>query len=453
MQSVAVDARAGAGLSLRRTARTMVTAAIAGTALFGFGAAQAQAQGQQSKDTLKVGVVTFLSGPAAGPFGVPAKKAAELMVKAINEGSLPAPYNSQGIGGRKLEAVYIDEAGPTTTQVTEMRNLVQRQGVDVIIGYISSGNCLAVAPVAEELKTMTLLFDCGTPRVFEERDYRYVFRTTPHATMDNVAAARYMADTKPKVKTVSAINQNYAWGQDSWRDFELALKTVKPDAKIDKVLFPKLFAGDYSAELSALSTSRPDVIHSSLWGGDLDAFLVQGKVRGLGRGNTLVLTAGETSMESQAKVIPEGTLIGTRGPNGPAARDTELNRWFVKSFGQQFNGERPVFPAYHMGQAFLALKTAFDKAAAKNNGKATTEQAIDALEYLEFPSFGTDKVSMALGKGHQAVSETAYGTFKMQNGKPTLTNVKYYPAWCVNPPKDMTAEEWLKAGMPGAQCK
>ncbi len=58
---------------------------------------------------------------------------------------------------------FLDEAGGTTKQVTEYRNLVQRD-VDLVIGYISSGDCLAVAPVAEELKKLTMFFDCGTPR-------------------------------------------------------------------------------------------------------------------------------------------------------------------------------------------------------------------------------------------------------------------------------------------------
>ena len=37
-----------------------------------------------AEDTIKIGVVTFLSGPAAGPFGVPAKSSAEMMVCAVN---------------------------------------------------------------------------------------------------------------------------------------------------------------------------------------------------------------------------------------------------------------------------------------------------------------------------------------------------------------------------------
>ena len=28
--------------------------------------------------------------------------------------------------------------------------------------------------------------DCGTPRIFEDSKYNYVFRTAAHATMDNV---------------------------------------------------------------------------------------------------------------------------------------------------------------------------------------------------------------------------------------------------------------------------
>ena len=36
--------------------------------------------------TIKIGLVTFLSGGAAGPFGVPGRNGAELMIEAINAG-------------------------------------------------------------------------------------------------------------------------------------------------------------------------------------------------------------------------------------------------------------------------------------------------------------------------------------------------------------------------------
>src|SRR5262252_2759288 len=175
----------------------------------------------QEPAPVKIGVVTFLSGPAAGPFGVPARNSAEIMFEMLNAGKLPAPYSTKGFGGAPLVMVLKDEAGTTTTQVTEFRNLVQRDGVDLVIGYISSGNCLAVAPVAEELKTFTTLFDCGTPRVFEDASYQYVFRTSPTSVIDSVGAALYVKENKPGLKRIAGVNQNYAWGQDSWADFEL----------------------------------------------------------------------------------------------------------------------------------------------------------------------------------------------------------------------------------------
>ena len=55
-----------------------------------------------------------------------------------------------------------------------------------------------MAPLAEELKKLTVFFNCGTPRVFEDATYRYVFRTASHATMDGVAAAKYVREKFPE---------------------------------------------------------------------------------------------------------------------------------------------------------------------------------------------------------------------------------------------------------------
>ena len=129
--------------------------------------------------------------------------------------------------------------------------------------------------MAEELQAFTVFDVCGTPRIFEEKPRKYVFRVNPHATMDNVAAAKYVLGKIKDVSVYSGINQNYAWGQDSWRDFNLAMKTLAPKATADKVLFPKLFAGEFGAEISALLTSNAQIIHSSFYDGDLEAFIYQ----------------------------------------------------------------------------------------------------------------------------------------------------------------------------------
>ena len=127
--------------------RFMTRNKLCGVALGFLCASSAMAQ-----ETFKIGIVSFLSGQAAESFGIPAVNGAKVLIEAFNKGQAPAPFNKPGIGGMQIEAIYIDEAGGATKQVQELRNLYEREKVDVVVGYVGSGDCLAVAPVAEELK-------------------------------------------------------------------------------------------------------------------------------------------------------------------------------------------------------------------------------------------------------------------------------------------------------------
>jgi len=415
--------------------------------VFTLSAARAQPAGQPSPTAaarpVRIGVVTFLSGAAAGPFGVPARNAAEVLVESLNAGKLPAPYAEKGLGGAPIELVFIDEAGGTAKQVSEYRDLVQRQNVDLVIGYISSGDCLAVAPLAEELKKLTIFFDCGTPRIFEDATYHYLFRTAAHAALDSAAAALYVAELKPGLKKVAGINQNYAWGQDSWNDFEAAIKGLKPGVETTTSQMPKLLSGQYGAEISTLLSGNPEVVHSSFWGGDLEAFVLQAAPRGLFKKSTVVLTAGETAMYRLGSQIPDGTVIGARGSHGVFAQESSLNKWLRATYEERY-GVPPVYPAYHMSQAILGLKAAWEKARSGGGAAPAIEQVIAAFEGLSFDT-PTGTIRMALGKGHQAIEPAAYGTTKSIGGKVTFTNVKQYPAERVNPPEGMKTADWIKA--------
>lgn len=420
--------------------------------------------GAQDKP-IRIGLVTFLSGPAAGPFGVPARIAAEAIVESLNAGKAPAPYNARGFAGTPVELVIIDEAGGAAKQVAEFRNLVQRQNVDFVVGYISSGDCLAIAPVAEELKMLTVLFDCGTPRVFEEGAFRYVFRTRAHATMDAVAGARYLLEKRPDLKIHAGINQNYAWGQDSWTDWTAVMSVLKPDAKVATSQMPRFGAGQYGAEISALMQSGAEVIHSSLWGGDLEAFMLQSNPRGLYRRSQLILVAGEPNLHRLVGNVPDGTIVGARGPHGLFAPKSALNDWLREIYHARAN-HYPNYAAYSVAQAVLGLKAAYEKARLEKVKKAipmgaapgvkeemekaymppTTEEIIAAFEYLRFDS-PSGQVWMGLGKGHQAVQGTAYGTTRQVGKEIVIENVKYYPMEQVQPPEGVSSLDWIKGGM------
>ena len=401
--------------------------------------------GALAQQPLRIGVITFLSGPAAGPFGVPAKNASDLLAEAFSAGGQAPGYDKKGFGGRPIELVYVDEAGGPTKVVTEYRNLVERQNVDLVIGVISSGDCLAVAPVAEEMKKLTILFDCATNRIFEENSYKYVFRTTTMATQENVAAARYIAESFPNLKTYSGVNPNYAWGQDAWSDFTESMKILKPQAQIGTNVTPKLGAGQYGTEVSALLGSSAEIIQNSLWGGDLEAFITQSSPRGLLTKMPNIMITGETVLERLAAQVPDGTIIGARGPNGVCAPPTALNKWFAKAYRDKY-GAGAVYASYHMATAFFGTKAAYEKAQAANKGKdPSIDDIIKAFEYLKFESpAGT--VDMALGKGHQAVQHVPYGTVKKVDGKITLTNIKYYPPEQISPPDGMKSLDWIRSG-------
>lgn len=421
----------------------------------GIAAAFALSTPAMAKDTVSLGIVTFLSGPAAGPYGVPGRNGAEMLIEAINSGTLPAPYNTKGFAGATVTADYVDESGGNTKQVSEYRNLVQKREVDAVIGYVSSGSCAAIAPVAEELQKLTVMAVCGTPRIFEEAPRQYVFRTMSHATADNIAAAHYVKEMMPDVKSYTGINQNYAWGQDSWRDFTLAMNNVMPDVQVsDKPQFPKIFAGQYGSEISALSLDGAELVHSSFWGGDLEAFVLQATPRGFFRQKKVVLTVGGVSAYRLGKRLPDGIAIGSRGPYGILVRDrdTPLNTWFVETYNKTY-GDYPSGAAYQYAQAILATKIAYDKAGEASGSFPSQQQVIDAFKGLEFDSFAAP-VKMALGGGHQAITEHTYGIVKWDDaaGELTVTDVKVYPAECVMPPDGKTSVEWIESGMPGAKC-
>ncbi|MGH6715270.1 MAG: ABC transporter substrate-binding protein [Bradyrhizobium sp.] len=427
------------------------TAAIVGAAMIVVSGA-ATAQTPSTPATIKLGIVSYLTGPAAAPFGIPGRNGAEILIEELNHGKVPAPFNKVGFGGMKIDAKYVDEAGSAANTVTEFRNLSQRDKVDAVVGYVASGNCLAVAPVADELKQLTVFYDCGTPRIFEEKPRSYVFRVSPTATMDNVGAALYVRDKFPRLKSYSGINQNYAWGQDSWRDFVGAMKVLMPKAKPDRVLFPKLFAGEYGAEISTLLTSRSKLLHTSFFDGDLESFVYQEQARGLDKRMTIVMTTGEAAITRLKDKLPNGTILGGRGENGRLAENTPIANWFAKVYTDRY-GIPPSYPASQMAQSILGLKLAYEKAQ-KGDAKPSTDAVAGAFKGISFTG-PAGHVQMALGEGHQGITGTAYGIYKWNKttGQGEIVDVKRYAAECVNPPPNVTAVAWLAGGMKGAKCK
>jgi branched-chain amino acid transport system substrate-binding protein len=229
-----------------------------------------------------------------------------------------------------------------------------------------------------------------------------------------------------------------------------------PNAVVsEKPQWPKIFSGQYGTEISALLLSKEKLVHSSLWGGDLEAFIFQGSARGLFRKKQLLFSVADTSVYRLGKKAPAGSILGARGPYGifAAKVDTPLNNWFRKVYKDRYSVP-PVGGSYQAAQGVLAAKYAYDKAAADNGGKfPTTLQVIAALEGATFQGIAA-KVYMNRSNGHQAATKHMIGVLEWDSeaGEPIMTKVIEFGPDCVMPPPGVNATEWLKGGMKGAKC-
>ena len=404
--------------------------------------ATGHAAAQDKPAELKIGITTFTSG-AASVFGVPAKAAAELLIDEMNAAG--------GIGGVKVSASFIDEGVGGDKLLSEYRRLVQEQGVRTMLSAISSGNCNIIAPVAEDLKVLNVMWDCGTEKVLENKRYKYVVRTQANATTEMVATLLYLLKTRPNFNTIAVVNQDYAWGRDSWEIFLAALRVFKPDVKVVAEMFPKLGAADFSTEISRLQALKPDVVLNTSWGGDLDTFVRQAGQRGLfTQGALFVMPLIESSLERLGAAVPDGIIAGGRGEHywaHPETKDEPRHKDFVAKFRAK-TGAYPIYPTYHMAQALVGLKTGYEAAIKANGGKwPGPDQVAEAMRKMTFKTYGRD---VKMREDGQGLEDQLLGITKRLPQYPfaVMDKMMLVPADMVTAPAGQMSLEWIKTISP-----
>jgi branched-chain amino acid transport system substrate-binding protein len=417
---------------MRNGVRSVAGATALVAAYLQFGPALAQSKPSE----IKIAIVQFLSG-AGAPHDASAVNTARLLTEQFNAAG--------GIEGVRLNTMYVDEAGSAADKVAEYRRLVQDEKITVTIGYTSSANCLAVAPVADELKTLTIFHVCANYRLIDKGVHKYVFRTAAHAASENISAALYVLATKPDLKTIAGLNYDYAYGRDSWDVFKRTILKLKPDVQVVGELWTKFLATEYSAEISRLLALKPDVIHTVNWGAGLTSLINQGETRGLFEQSLVMMTTG---LLNQAEILPKGAAFSGRGYHlqYPDPDKNAGNREYLRSYKAKFNS-MPDYQGTFMAQGFYGLKAAIEKAAKMKNGTwPTTEEIAAAMEGLEFD---TPRGRVLVRKDHEAVHEAMWGLTSGQKhpafGYPILDQFRVFPASDVTPPEGKKTVEWIES--------
>src|SRR5713101_2544503 len=187
------------------------------------------------------------------------------------------------LGGRKIEYVIRDDKLKPGIAVDEFRRMVTRDEVDFVMGVISSGVALAVSEVAKEMKVLFV---------------------------DTIAQTAALAAAKGPWKNYYFIGPDYEWGHRVNADFWEYLQTKKPGVAKMGDLWPKLGERDFSAHITAILNAKPEAVFTSLWGGDLIAFIKQANAYGFFDKVQFIATgAGDLDiLEPLGAEMPNGIL-------------------------------------------------------------------------------------------------------------------------------------------------
>ena len=402
-----------------------VGAAAGSIPLIGMAQAQTPApKGNIPSTPYKIGHMTFFTGPAA-ILGEPMYKGQVLASEEINaQGGL--------LGKRKIEVLKADEAAGVDGNVKELRRLKLQEKIDFFCGITSSGNTPALGPVAEELKLLTIFVDGCTDFLFDKAvpNPHYIFRVTNIQSADGATCALAVAQTWPDVKKVAHIHPDYSYGRNAFDHFSIIMKKLMPKAQTVSEAWPKLGTTDFSSHITKTISEKPDLLISSVWGGDYVAIYKQALHYGLFDKMKVATTlALGTAPHALGKDHPEGVIGGCHAnyfftfPVGDRWPD---NKTFVEKYYKRWK-EYPNFQAEGAYTATYMLKTAIEKANHLAGGWPDDDAIISMLEGMGYA--GPGGYVYMRPDNHQGYKDTIIGFTK---------NVPEYPFPVMDPDRIIT---------------
>jgi branched-chain amino acid transport system substrate-binding protein len=361
-------------------------AAAGSIPLIGMAQAQTPApKGNIPSTPYKIGHMTFFTGPAA-VLGEPMYKGQVLAADEINAaGGL--------LGKRKIEVLKADEAAGVDGNVKELRRLKLQEKIDFFCGITSSGNTPALGPVAEELKVLTIFVDGCTDFLFDKAvpNPHYIFRITNIQSADGATCALAVAQTWPDVKKIAHIHPDYSYGRNAFDHFGIIMKKLLPKSEVVSEGWPKLGTTDFSSHITKAIASKPDLLVSSVWGGDYVAMYKQALQYGLFEKMKFATTlAMGSAPHSLGKDHPEGVIGGCHANyffTYPRGDLWPPNKTFVEKYYARWK-EYPNFQAEGAYTATYMLKTAIEKANRLTGGWPDDDAIISLLEGMGYSGPG-----------------------------------------------------------------
>lgn len=358
---------------------------------------------------VRIGVITSLSGVAA--------QSGEQMKAGIDTW---LRMHGDNVAGRKLDIIYKDDTGPHADVAKRLATeLISRDKVDILTGFIFTPNAMAAASVADRARRPMVIMNAAASGLTKRSPY--ITRTSYTVAQSVKPLAEWAYKTGSR--RVFSIVADYAPGQDAHTWFSSTF-IAQGGTIIDSVKVP-LSTIDFSAYLQRIKDSKPDAIHVFLPNGQpMVSFMKAYREKGLdkagirflggeGWADDDVLTAGG---EAMAGIYSAGFYSFSR----PGAE----NAAFLDAFGKTVNGRiKPNFLAASAYDAMALIAAALTKTKGNADGDAF-------MQAIKGYSAASPRGSVTIDSKSNDIVQTIYirRIDKLASGRYGATEIDRYDA-------------------------
>lgn len=333
-----------------------------------------------SNDTVKIGVLASLTG-ALESYGQQTQRGFELGLEYATDGTME-------VAGKEIEVIFEDTETDATVARQKALALLEDEQVDFLVGSSSSGDTLAVTPLAEQYETIMVVEPATADSITGSEYNDYIFRTGRNSAQDAVAAAAAIAEEGVKIATLAP---DYSFGHDGVAAFKTAAEDL--GAEIIHEEYADQAATDFTANIQKIIEADPDYLFvvwsgaNSPWSQIVDMRLQEQGIK---------ITTGAPDI---AALKTMNDLVGMEGFTVyyHTLPDNEVNDWLVEEHKARYDGEVPdLFTPGGMSAAISIVE-----ALEQTEGDTNADTLIETMEGM---SFETPKGTMTFRpEDHQAL--------------------------------------------------
>jgi branched-chain amino acid transport system substrate-binding protein len=312
---------------------------------------------------IKIGALFAVTGPAAF-LGEPERNSAKMIIDEINKAG--------GVKGRMLELVAYDTTGDATKAVQLATKLIKDDKVVAIIGPSTTGETMAVIPVAE--KEQIPLISCSAGSKITDPVKKWIFKT---AQNDSLAVGRiYEYLQKTKQTNVSILTVSDGFGASGREQLKSQAAKYGITVVSDDTYGPK--DTDMTAQLTKIRGSHSQAI--ICWGTNPGPAVIAKNIRQLGIKTPLFMSHGVSSKKfielagdaAEGIRLPSGKVVVADILPGADKQKKPLMA-FVKDYQKHYKAEGDHFGG-HAWDAVMLIRNAVE------NGADTAASIRDQLE-------------------------------------------------------------------------